>query len=132
MIKVAGPTLEQLEKLSVKSDYAIFRAAGDCMEGLGIPDGSYGEVCFRRFPRPDRHDPCFCWLNYMGIHYAGIKEYIGVRGTMQMVGTRYKNRPNWTATADRIFGVVFACWDSTGRLLWRRELIDYPTEGAAV
>lgn len=72
----------------------------------------------------------------MGRSFAGVKEYQGVWGPMQMVGTRYKFkyeegkpfRMNWGTDAARIFGVVFACWNGAGRLKWQHDLNDYPEQ----
>lgn len=137
-----GPTLAEVEALTAE-DSAVLPVVGDCMEGAGIPDGGFVAVSFRHFPRPpkykktsgfDRHDACLCWLTYRGRSYAGIKEYDGVWGRVQMVGTRYKQyedrgfRMNAGMFADRIFGVVFACWDPAGRPLWQRDLANYPRE----
>lgn len=137
----ATATLKQIEELIAQGDCAVLPVTGDCMEGAGIPDGGYVAVCFTRFPRPpkykkkdgfDRSDACLCWLNYQGRSFPGIKQYTGVWGTMQMVGTRYKHhegqpfRINGGFFADRIFGVVFACWDSAGKQKWQHDLNDYP------
>lgn len=138
-----GPTLAEVEAMAA-DDYVIVPVEGDCMEGAGIPDGGFVAVSFRNFPRPPRRgadghlhewDACLCWIKSHGPHpFAGIKQYDGVWGRVQMVGTRYKQhkgqpfRMNWGTFADRIFGVVFACWDPAGRLLWQYDLADYPRD----
>lgn len=62
-----------------------------------------------------------------------LKEYQGVWGPWQMVGTRYdlekgKHRMNCGMEAKRIFGVVFASWDADGRLLWERSRDSFPEQ----
>lgn len=138
---MSGLTLAQIERLIAQDDCVALPVVGDCMEAFGIDNGDHVAVCFTRFPRPpkykrkdgyDRSDACLCWLNYQGRSFAGVKEYKGVWGPMQMVGTRYKCedgkpfRMNWGAFASRIFGVAFACWDSAGRLKWQHDLNEYP------
>ena len=62
-----------------------------------------------------------------------LKEYIGVWGPWQMVGTRYdltkgKHPFNCGLEAKEIFGVVIASWDPSGRLLWKRDPESFPEE----
>jgi hypothetical protein len=139
---LAAPTLAEVEAMAA-SDCGVMPVVGDCMEGAGIPDGGFVAVSFRHFPRPPRRgadghlhewDTCLCWIKGENGPFAGIKEYAGVWGPMQMVSTRYKQQPgkpfrmNWMPPAERIFGVVFACWDPAGRLLWQHDLEDFPRE----
>lgn len=63
------------------------------------------------------------------------KEYQGVWGPWQMVGTRYKSmwegdklRLNCCMVAKRIFGVIVASYDQDGRLLWQRNPEEFPEE----
>ena len=61
------------------------------------------------------------------------KEYQGVWGPWQMVGTRYKSmweggklRLNCGMVSKRIFGVIVASYDQGGRLLWQRNPEEFP------
>jgi hypothetical protein len=139
---VTAPALAEVEAMT-SDDYAVMPVVGDCMEGAGIPDGGFVAVSFRHFPRPPRrgvdghlheYDACLCWIKGENGPFAGIKEYAGVWGPMQMVSTHYGRKPgdpfrmNWMPPAEHIFGVVFACWDSAGRLLWQHDLEKFPRE----
>jgi len=62
------------------------------------------------------------------------EEYLGVWGTMQQVGTRYKFKPgeparlNFSFEPLAILGTVFACYDSAGNLKWERDISGNPEE----
>ena len=129
-------TLEEIERISVRNQVAVFPVTGDCMEGAGIDKGDYIAVSFRHFPRPQSegaHDACLCWVKGSeGRPFLGVKEYLGVWGKMQSVETRNKEDPEKPFRmdagfiAERIFGVVYACYDSNHHLKWGKDLKQYP------
>lgn len=134
-------TLAQIGAMALQNEYVIFPVDGDCLEGAGVPDGGFVAVCFTRFPRPpkfkgnsgrlERQDICLCWLDYAGRSYLAVKAFDGIWGGWQMVATHYAHqsgRLNRSIQAGRIFGVVFMCWDRTGRVIWQHDLNDFPTE----
>lgn len=121
-------TTEHVKAIMKHDDRAIFRVAGDCLEGMGVMDGGWVAVDFKHFPAPPRYksnggdssmDACMCYAVYPGQHIPSVmfKAYDGVWGPWQMVGTRYdlskgKHTMNCCMEAIRIFGVVFASWDA--------------------
>ena len=131
-------TLEQVEEIMKQCDRAVLPVSGDCMERAGVVDGGYVAVDFTRFPAPPqdgRADACLCYAAYPGQLRPAVmcKEYMGVWGTCQMVGTRYdlskgKHTMNCGMEAIRIFGVVFASWDADGQLLWERDPTSFPQQ----
>lgn len=103
---------------------------GYCMERLNILDGGTVAIDFTRYPRPHKHDACICYAKFPGQleKRIYIKEYLGVWGRYQNVGTAYKDKINCAFFADAIFGVVFAAWDKEGNLLWENDPDIYLTE----
>lgn len=111
-----------------------FLVCGDCMEGAGICDGDICAVDFTRSPRPGL-DACLCYGRVPGEseNHVMVKEYTGVWGGMQFVGTRYKQEPgrfrmNCGFEPEAILGVVYACYDSGGRCKWENDTGIYPTQ----
>lgn len=137
-------TLEQVETIMEHNDQAILPTSGDCLEAVQVVDGGWVAVDFTRFPAPPRSknkggdgstDVCMCYAVYPGRRVPAVmcKEYLGVWGPWQMVGTRYdlkkgKHRMDCGMEAKRIFGVVFASWDADGRLLWERARDSFPEQ----
>lgn len=136
-------SLAELEQIIGDEERCVFPVNGDCLAGAGIEHGDYVAVSFRRFPRPpkfkskhgiDQIDSCLCYAKFPGEQRPAvmIKQYRGVWGSSQMVGTRYKQeegkpyRMNAGFFTDLIFGVVFACWDHSGHLKWSHNLNEYP------
>lgn len=137
-------TCEQVETVMEHNEQAIIPVSGDCLEAVQVVDGGWVAVEFTRFPAPPRHkskggdgssDLCLCYAVFPGQRNPSVmlKEYQGVWGPWQMVGTRYdlekgKHRMNCGMEAKRIFGVVFASWDADGRLLWERSRDSFPEQ----
>ena len=138
--KETSPSLADVEAVVAQYDRVIVPVAGDCLEGVSVMDGGYVLVDFTHRPAPPRFkskggdgssDLCLCYA-------AGtlmLKEYQGVWGPWQMVGTRYKSmwdgdklRLNGAIRADKILGVVTTSWAPDGTLLWERDPETFPTE----
>lgn len=138
-----GLTLEKVEAIMRETTQAAFPVVGDCLEGAGIEDGGLVAVDFTRFPAPPRRykdkgsdeDLCLCYAVFPGTNAPMVmcKAYMGVWGPWHMVGTKYKERwkggefrPEGGMKAERVFGVIFAAWGRDGRLLWERDLNEFP------
>jgi len=137
-------TLEEVEAAMKAAPQAIIPVRGDCLEGAGVLDGGWVAVDFTRFPAPPRfkskggdgsEDLCLCYAVFPGTRTPAVmgKAYVGVWGTWQMVGTRYKSvgkgskhRMNCGMMAERIFGVIFASWAPDGTPLWERDPDTFP------
>lgn len=129
---------EKLAEIAQSGGRAVIPVSGDCMEAAGITDGGFAAVDFGRFPAPPRYrgkgsdrssDICLC-ICY-GNKAAMYKEYLGLWGSAHLVGTRYdlgrkKLRMNAGYLAEKIFGVVYASYDSGGHLLWERDPESFP------
>ena len=107
---------------------AASRVSGRCMEGMGIYNGDYIAVDSSKFPKPNNNDVCLCYAKYPGEERPELmaKEYIGVWGTMQLVGTRYIDRMNCGFKPISIIGVIFAVYSPCGALRWEKDISDYP------
>ena len=137
-------TREELETIMEHNPRAIFPVSGDCLEAAQVFEGGWVCVDFTRRPAPPRYkskggdgsfDLCSCYAIFPGQSCPAVmlKEYIGVWGPWQMVGTRYdltkgKHPFNCGLEAKEIFGVVIASWDPSGRLLWKRAPESFPEE----
>jgi len=137
-------TREQLETIMEGNPQAIIPVSGDCLEGAQVMDGGWVCINFTRRPAPPRYkskggdgssDLCCCYATFPGQSRPAVmlKEYDGVWGSWQMVGTRYdlskgKHPYNCGMEAKEIFGVVIASWDPSGRLLWKRDPESFPGE----
>lgn len=136
-------TLARIREIAAQKDRAIFPVCGDCMEAAAVQDGGWVAVDFTRFPAPPRHknrggdgstDLCLCYATFPGTRTPAVmlKEYCGVWGPWQMVGTRYKlgegskHRMNCGMEAKEILGVIFASWAPDGTLLWERDPDTFP------
>ena len=143
-------TLDEIETAMATSPRALLKVSGDCLEGVNVQNGGWVAVDFTRYPAPPRYksrggdgssDLCLCYATYPGTHGPAVmcKEYQGVWGTWQMVGTRYKTaqngdklRLNCGMIAKRIFGVITASYSREGQLLWQRDPEEFPkTLGSA-
>ena len=125
-IKPGVATVETIEAIMADGPCAILPVAGDCLEGVDVVDGGWVAVDFTRRPAPPRYrskggdgssDLCLCYATFPGAPGPMVmyKEYQGVWGPWQMVGTRYKSvweggklRLNCGMVAKRIFGVIVA------------------------
>lgn len=137
-------TRAEVEIVMQRDPQAIIPVSGDCLEAVKVVNGGWVCVDFTRRPAPPRYkskgvdgssDLCCCYAVYPGQKGPAImlKEYIGVWGPWQMVGTRYdlkkgKHMMNCAFEAKEIFGVVIASWDNGGRLLWKRDPSSFPEE----
>lgn len=137
-------TREQLETIMEHNPQAILPVSGNCLEAVRVMDGGWVCVDFTRRPAAPRYkskggdgstDLCCCWAVFPEQHWPTVmlKEYEGVWGTWQMVGTCYdlskgKHAMNCCMMAKEIFGVVIASWDPSGRLLWKRDPESFPEE----
>lgn len=137
-------TLEQVEVIMEHNPQAILPISGDCLEAVQVMNGGWVCIDFTRRPAPPRYkskggdgssDLCLCYATYPGQSGPTImaKEYLGVWGPWQMVGTRYdltkgRHPYNCCMQAEEIFGVVLASWDPSGRLLWKRDPEGFPEE----
>lgn len=137
-------TLEDIESMIAdRNNAAVIPICGDCLEGAGVPDGGWVAVDFTRYPAPPRPkaqggtrgDLCLCYAVPPGGCGPVVmsKEYVGKWGSTHLVGTKYKSmwngdklRMNWAVPAQRIFGAIFAAWDSAGKLLWTRSPEEFP------
>lgn len=135
----SGPiTLKKVKELMRKTEFAVFPVDGDCLEGVGVLNGGWVAVDFTSFPAPPRYknrggdgstDLCLCYATFPGTRTPAVmlKEYCGVWGPWQMVGTRYnlgegsKHRMNCGMEAKEILGAIFASWAPDGTLLWKRD-----------
>ena len=81
---------------------AILPVVGDCLEGVDVVGCGWVAVDFTRRPAPPRYrskggdgssDLCLCYATFPGAPGPMVmyKEYQGVWGPWQMVGTRYKS-----------------------------------------
>lgn len=138
--------LEDIETIIAEVPCAILPVSGDCLEAVDVVDGGWVAVDFTRRPAPPRYrskggdgssDLCLCYATFPGAPGPAVmyKEYQGVWGPWQMVGTRYKSmweggklRLNCGMVAKRIFGVIVASYDQDGRLLWQRNPEEFPEE----
>ena len=118
---------------------AVSRVIGDCLAGAGVLSGDFVGIDFNRKPRPplfkkkhgvDRVDICLCYALFPGTKAPTVllKQYHGVWGSWQMVGTRPAKGLGACFDAMEIYGVVFACWDSAGVLKWEQDISDCPVE----
>lgn len=136
-------TLDSLIKaISKGTTQAIFPVTGDCLEAVGVEDNGWVAVDFTRFPAPPKHISrneernshlCLCLAAFPGYDTPAVmlKEYCGVWGPWQMVGTRYDiskglHRMNCCFRAEHIFGVVFAAWGRDGALKWEIDPEECP------
>ena len=144
--RAALATLEHIEAIMAETTQAVIPVLGNCLEGVDVVDGGWVMVDFTRRPAPPRYkskggdgssDLCLCYATYPGAPGPAVmfKEYIGVWGPWQMVGTRYKSiregdglRLNCSMEAKRIFGVIVASYDREGCLLWERSPEEFPEE----
>ena len=94
--------VEIVEAIMDAGPCAILPVAGDCLEGVDVVDGGWVAVDFTRRPAPPRYrskggdgssDLCLCYATFPGAPGPAVmyKEYQGVWGPWQMVGTRYKS-----------------------------------------
>ena len=101
-IKPGVATVETIEAIMADGPCAILPVAGDCLEGVDVVDGGWVAVDFTRRPAPPRYrskggdgssDLCLCYATFPGAPGPMVmyKEYQGVWGPWQMVGTRYKS-----------------------------------------
>lgn len=137
-------TREQVEAIMEHNPRAILPVSGDCLEGAQVMDGGWACIDFTRRPAPPRYkskdgdggsDLCLCYATYPEQPGPAImaKEYLGVWGPWQMVGTRYDlskgtHRMNCCFMAEEILGVLIASWDPSGRLLWKRDPESFPED----
>lgn len=136
-------TLARIKEIAAQTPRAIVPVRGDCLEAAAVQDGGWVAVDFTRFPAPPRHknrggdgstDLCMCYATFPGTYTPAVmlKEYCGVWGPWQMVGTRYKlgegskHRMNCGMEAKEILGVIFASWAPDGTLLWERDPDSFP------
>ena len=138
--------LEDIETIIAEVPCAILPVSGDCLEAVDVVDGGWVAVDLTRRPAPPRYkskggdgssDLCLCYATFPGAPGPMVmyKEYQGVWGPWQMVGTRYKSmweggklRLNFGMVAKRIFGVIVVSYDRDGRLLWQRNPEEFPEE----
>lgn len=137
-----GQEVDMETETKALSGKILFPVEGDCMEALGVVDGSYVAIDFTRFPRPPRYkseggdgsmDICACWAVFPGKKRPSfmVKAYLGIWGTRQMVGTRYDLKKgehpfDIGMEAQKILGVVYASWDKDWNLLWVRAPGSFP------
>lgn len=130
-------TLGEIETIMWRDRQFVIPVVGDCMEQAGIVDGGWIAVDTTHFPAPPRYkskggdgteDVCLCYAVFPGQHRPAVmvKSYIGVWGASLTLSTRYdltkgEHPYNLGMEALGIFGVIYASWDSNGRLLWQRE-----------
>ena len=130
-INQALATAEAVEAIMERDDWVILPVAGDCMEAVGIEDGGWIAVDFTHMPREPKYgdggyqDACLC----LASSTVMAKAYTGKWGPIHTVATRYDGfRMNVGLFAEKIYGVIFASWGHDGRLKWRKEPEDFPTE----
>lgn len=137
-------THEEVSVIMETNRQAIFPVSGDCLEGAQVMDNGWVYVDFTRRPAPPRYkskggdgssDLCLCYAVFPGQKLPAmmLKEYLGVWGPWQMVGTRYdlakgKHPYNCCMMAEEIHGVVIASWGPDGYLLWKRDPESFPKE----
>ena len=134
-------SLQDIIKVMNTTNQAVFPVSGDCMEGLNIVDGGFVGVDFSHFPRPYRkedpqRDACLCYGTFPGQSKPSVmvKQYCGVWGPYQNVGTNYKHqegkpfRFNCGFNVDAVFGVVFVSFDPDGKVLWSTDPDTYPKQ----
>jgi len=110
------------------------RVVGNCLEGMGIFDGDYLDTDISRFPLPRKgrkgkdSDVCLCYVKSGKGEELTLmaKVYIGVWGTMQLVGTAYTDRVNHAFSPVAIISTVRAVYAPDGTLRWEKDLSDYP------
>lgn len=102
-IKPGVVTVETIEAIMDDAGpCAILPVVGDCLEGVDVVGGGWVAVDFTRRPAPPRYrskggdgssDLCLCYATFPGAPGPMVmyKEYQGVWGPWQMVGTRYKS-----------------------------------------
>lgn len=137
-------TVEQIETIMEHNEQIIIPVFGNCLEEARVMDGGWVAIDFTRFPAPPRYrsrggngtsDLCACGFIPLDQRTPTVmlKEYQGVWGKWQMVGTRYDlsngthpYNSAWQAT--KIFGVIYASWDADGKLLWQRDPQSFPEQ----
>ncbi|MFR9224226.1 MAG: hypothetical protein ACLVKN_21280 [Flavonifractor plautii] len=123
-IKPGVATVETIEAIMADGPCAILPVAGDCLEGVAVVDGGWVAVDFTRRPAPPRYrskggdgssDLCLCYATFPGAPGPMVmyKEYQGVWGPWQMVGTRYKSmweggKLRLNCGRQSVFGVIVA------------------------
>lgn len=141
-ISAIGMTPDQMEIIMERDDQAVFPVVGDCMEKAGIEDGGWVAVDFTHMPRAPKYgkdgyqDACMCLAVWPGKKFPDVmvKSYCGKWGSVHTVGTKYDNwkdgeyRIDVGLLAEKIYGVVFAIWGRDGRLKWKRDPAEFPTE----
>ena len=124
-ISNAPVTAEQIREAG--TEYIFMPVSGDCLEGANICEGDFVAVDLTKYPMPGADNICVCYAEFPGANVRSVmlKEYVGIWGPLQLVGTRYdfvnnfkSGRLNCCFYADEIFGTVCACWDKEGRSKW--------------
>lgn len=131
-----NPTeLEKLEKATAVHSKLAFRVDGNCMAGVNIVHGDTIIVDFSKKPRPPKYpkkdgfrrvDICLCFYR----NTIGAKEYLGRWGDTHIVGTHELQtevfRPYHALEVEKVLGVVYACYSSTGECKWEKNISDFP------
>jgi hypothetical protein len=123
-------TLEGIQEYAVTDTILNIRISGDCMERRNIYDGDIVSVDLTKMPI----NKDICLMHDKKLGCIGTKEYIGAWGNMQMVSTCPKVNfdkgihGGWAFPASHILGVVYACYDSTLNLKWKRDITGRPAE----
>ena len=99
------------------------RITGDCLEGIGIPNGSIAVV--DRDEKPNVFDVVWCDIALGGI--SGCLKQIIQTGDKPIVHTVYKDRErDFAFCSPKIFGVVLKVMDYDRNVVWERpEPIEY-------
>lgn len=96
---------------------------GDCLEGLGIPNGGIAVV--DRDEKPNVFDVVWCDIALGGI--SGCLKQIIQTGDKPIVHTVYKDRDrDFAFCSPKIFGVVLKVMDYDRNVVWERpEPVEY-------
>ena len=99
------------------------RFIGDCLEGLGIPNGGIAVV--DRDEKPNVFDVVWCDIALGGI--SGCLKQIIQTGDKPIVHTVYKDRDrDFAFCSPKIFGVVLKVMDYDRNVVWERpEPVEY-------
>ena len=125
-------TIKDIER---SSGLMMCPVSGRCMEMENIFDGDYILVDLDRYPLAEEGDIALIYIQDYQMGLA-VKKYFGMIFGFQSFGLAFATEGleaegrtyNFFARAEKVFGVVCACYTPDGFLRWERDVSDHPKE----
>ena len=126
---------ESIKDIEAHSGLMMVLVSGHCMERENIFDGDYILVDLDRYPLAEEADNALIYTNSFEMGLA-VKQYQGMAFGFQSFSTAYTPERkklegrmfDYIVKADKVFGVVCACYTPDGFLRWYRDVSDRPHE----